>query len=181
MKNKTLLNTALQFGLPFGIFVSLLLPMLLTGEKSYVGDDSVSALLFGLTGCALLFMFFNYTRKPFTKEDLLPHLLIMTLIFSATVSAFIGLSHYVNATFIDPDWSQNALAAMQEKWAAANYSPEEIAGQIEWTDTFLNPWKWASVYFIFFSIMFSLLGSIIASCFYFLYKVFRKRTQAMYV
>jgi len=181
MKNNTLFITAFRFGLPFGIFVSLLLPMLLTGEKAYVGDDSVSALLFGLTGCALLFMFFTYTKKPFVKGELLPHLLILTLIFSATVSAFIGFSHYINATFIDPNWSQNALEAMQQKWAAANYTPEEIAGQIEWTDTFLNPWKWATVYFIFFSIMFSILGSVIASGFYFFYRMFRRTAAPMYV
>lgn len=169
MHNKNVILKAFFYGLPIGVLLNFLVHILLTGDKAYLGDDKVSLLLFSIVCLAFITMFINHFRNKNTSKFEYSQVALLTIIFSFTVAASIGIGHFINATFIDPQWAEKSLELLQKKWTANNLSEVAIAGQIEWTDTFHNPWKWSVVLIIFFFILYSIPGFIIGSVLYFRY------------
>lgn len=165
MKSSLAFKTAIFYGFPIGVLLNLLFHSLLSGDKAYQGDDNVSLLLFAIVCLAYIIMFKNHFRKYTHNKPDLGHMALLILFFSFVVAACIGIGHFINATFVDPDWANKSLALLQERWTAANYSKEAIAGQIEWTDTFHNPWKWSMVLIIFFFILYGISGLLIGIIF----------------
>ncbi len=174
MKDNPAFKTAIRYGLPIGISLNIIFHLLLTGDEAYLGNDNVSLLMFSLVCVTFIIMFKNHFKKYTNKVPDLSHIALLILTFGFVVAACMGLGHFINATFIDPSWSENSLALMQERWTAANYSKEAIAGQIEWTDTFHNPWKWSLVITIFFSILYSIPGLLIGMAFFIRHNIIHK-------
>lgn len=165
MDRKTIIIHPLLFGLIFGLLINVLQPFILSGTKSYTGSNMVTLVFFSLLSVAFVLLFRSYSKK--VKGSLhFSQLILIAIIFSTALATILGLGHYINATFIDPEWGQKALAASQEKWAANNYSEEAIAGQVEWTDTFQNPLKWAISSGIMITFLSSLTGGIIGFIYY---------------
>jgi len=175
MKINNIFSSALLYGLSLGLLFNLIFHLYLTGDKAYLGDDAVSYATFCLLGITCLVMFRHYTRKYTNNIPDLPHLMVLAYTLSLVIAICMGLGHFINASFIDPAWGENSLALLHPKWLAHNYSEADIAGQIEWTDTFQNPIKWAMVLVIFFTIVYSIIGNFVALLFYFVSRHFFKK------
>lgn len=90
------------------------------------------------------FYAFKVFNQQHTNRSLkfLPTLTV-GLIFSCCVGAMAGTTHYIEATYIDPEWSMKAFEYAKATWLHNNYTSEAIAGQVEWTTTFHTPGNWA--------------------------------------
>jgi len=167
MKNDKAVSTAILYGIPTAILLIILFHSILTGDEVYLGNDRVNFLLFSVVCAVYIVMFKNHFQKHTNNIPDLVHIAIIIMTFTFTVALCLGISHVINVSFIDPNWADNSLALLQEKWVANNLSKEAIAGQIELTDTFHNPFKWGAVLTIFFSILYSIPGCIIGMLYYF--------------
>ena len=135
----------------------------LDGSTKYTGNLLTTALTFGILICGIVLCYKMIDK--FGHVDNPPGQLILAGIFFSLTAGFIGgLIHYLNSTFIDPDYAKKALTASEAKWAANNYSEEAIAGQIELTDTFQSSWEWAFTSGIFMVII-SLFLFLAIGCF----------------
>lgn len=150
----------LFYGLIAGILFNLLPFIFLQGDDIYSGNGFLS--LFFLIAIGAFFFFI--LKKDFSTPYDNP--LRTVLIFSLILGTCMGIGHIIHATLIDPEWSQNALIVAQENWMDRGYSQSAIAGQIELTDTFHNPYKWAVVMSIFFTVITAVIGSIVAFILY---------------
>lgn len=103
------------YGLALGLLFNLLLPLLLPGDKAYLGDDHVSlwmVYLFGFT-CVIIFILHTYKHNP--NKINLPQLLVLAICFSIGTAISLGFGHFINASFIDPNWSAKSLELLQQK------------------------------------------------------------------
>lgn len=170
MDRKTITRQALLYGLLFGLFINLIQPLLLPGTKSYTGSNLATLVFFSLLLLSLVLLFRSYSKNA-AGSIRFSNLFLMTIVFSVTTAVLLGLGHYINATFIDPEWAQKALEASQEKWAANNYSEEAIAGQTEWISTFQNPATWALSSAFMITLLAGFIGVIIALIYYVRFRI----------
>ena len=125
----------------------------LDSQTKSSGNLLTTILTFGILISAILFCIkwlqkINQREKFFIRQ-----FAIVGIFFSLTIGVIGGLIHYIDANFIDTQFATNALKDSQHKWEANNYSKKTIGAQIELTDTFQNPWKWAVTSGIFISII----------------------------
>jgi hypothetical protein len=145
--NKKNIRRILLVGAKYGVVVGTL-----TVLFRYIllsNTDRIQGNMLGLLVAGLILIFGQYAafrvfnqKHPQSKLLFLPTLTV-GVIFSICLGLIAGLTHYIEATYIDPEWSMKALEYAQETWANRNYSQEAISGQIEWTTTFSNPSLWA--------------------------------------
>ena len=124
-------------------------------------DNFLTSILFpGMLFLAHLFMYQYLRKNGSTFHYATSQLLLTGLVFSISVGLIAGVSHYIHASYLNPNWAQEALEVARQGWAESGYSEEAIAGQVELTDTFQNPVKWGAVsmaFIIVLSTVFSLL------------------------
>ncbi|MGB0862377.1 MAG: DUF4199 domain-containing protein [Saprospiraceae bacterium] len=145
--NKKNIQRILLIGGKYGVAVgtlTVLFRYLLLSNTDRIQGNMLGLLIAGLIlilGQYAAFRVFN-DKHPKNTLLFLPTLTV-GIIFSVCLGGIAGLTHYIEATYIDPEWSAKALAYAQETWASRNYSQENINGQIEWTANFQNPSLWA--------------------------------------
>ena len=145
--NKKNIQAILLVGMKYGVAVGTLtvsFRYLLLSNTDRIQGNMLGLLVAGLIlvlGQYAAFRVFNQ-KHPKGKLLFLPTLTV-GVIFSICLGLIAGLTHYIEATYIDPEWSMKALEYAQETWASRNYSQEGIGGQIEWTTAFQNPSLWA--------------------------------------
>jgi hypothetical protein len=142
-------GSAAKNGILFGLLVVIALLLTtrytLTEDSKYTGNWLTTGLSFGIIASGILFCFNRLARAAKTEKLGLKQMIIASIIFSITAGLAGGLYHYINAAFLDTGYAEKALEAAQAKWAAANYTHESITGQMELTNAFQNPAKWAVV------------------------------------
>ncbi len=166
MKNQSLNTLSIYYGLGIGFILNLFVILFLKDEKIYTGDDLITLFSIGIIILGFIFLFKTQSERNPTRIPSIRQFIGIIILYSIIISVCMGLGHYINATYIDPDWGQKSLEIAQQKWAEKNYSPDAIESQIEWTDTFQNPIKWSLILFVFFTILLSFIGGIIALIFY---------------
>jgi hypothetical protein len=115
----------------------------LDGASKYSGNLLTTILTFGYLTCGAIICFKRLINIENARIPALGKLTLTALSFSFTVAMIGAVVYYINARFLDTRYAENALKSSQVKWLAHHYSREAIAGQIELTDTFQDPAKWA--------------------------------------
>ncbi len=145
--NKNNIKRILLTGLKYGAIVGLVtiafryILMLMTDR---IQGNILVLILAGLIligGQYYAFKFFNEKHKN-QQLKFLPTL-VVGLIFSLCLGSMAGLAHFIEATYIDPEWSIKSLEYAKETWLQSNYSETAISNQVEWTSTFQTPSLWA--------------------------------------
>ncbi len=171
MRNSSVFFTPIVYGLAIGLLLNLLLVLLLTGKKAYTGDDRVSLLMFLIVCITCFFLLRNFIQKNHQSTPNLLHLGLLAIVFSLSLGFCLGIGHYIKVVYFDPHWAEKSLALLQEKWITNNYSEEAINSQIEHSEMYKNPISWGFIIAIFFSIISSIIGSIMSLIFYFKYRL----------
>ena len=140
---RRILIIGLKYGLAVGVLTIALRYLLLSNVDRVQGNvlGTLVAVLVLIVGQYLAFKVFNQ-KHPQSKLMFLPTLTV-GLIFSICLGTIAGLTHYIEATYIDPEWSMKALEYARETWAQNGYNQEAISGQVELTSTFQTPILWA--------------------------------------
>ena len=140
---RRILLVGLKYGLAVGVLTIAMRYLLLSNVDRVQGNvlGTLVAVIVLVVGQYLAFKVFNQ-KHPQSKLMFLPTLTV-GLIFSICLGGIAGLTHYIEATYIDPEWSMKALEYARETWAANGYTAESINGQVELTSTFQTPTLWA--------------------------------------
>ncbi len=155
--------TGLKYGLAVGAITIFIRFVFLSNADRVQGNilAVITAFLLLIGGQYLAFKFFN-KKHPNHELKFLPTLTV-GLIFSLCLGAMVGITHYIEATYIDPEWSVKALEFAKQSWLANHYSQEAINNQIEWTPTFQTPSLWAIEMTKFFAVISFGLTLLVAS------------------
>lgn len=164
LTNKQSIKAGIFYG--FVSISAICMSSLLTLDSNtkYNGNLLTTALTFGILIFGIILCYKTLNKSRQIDNLYIGQLALTGIFFSLTVGLIGGLIHYIDATFIDTHYAQNALKSSQTKWTANTYSKEAIAGQIELTDTFQSSWKWAVTSGIFMVIT-SLFLFITVGCF----------------
>lgn len=171
MDRYSLKTRAVYLGFGIGLLLNLLVLKFLKEDEIYTSNNWLTLLSIALISTGFICLFKKVRAQHANNRPSLRQLIKATLIFSITISICLGFGHYMNATYINPNWGQKSLDIAQERWAEKNYSEAAIASQIEWTDTFQNPIKWGLTLAVFFTLLLSLLGAVITLIIYVHYKL----------
>lgn len=163
--NKNNIKRILIIGLKYGLIASLItiaLRYLLMSNTDKIQGNILVMLLSFITlavGQYLAFKYFN--NKHHKKRIKFLPTLIVGLIFSFCIGSISGLTHFVEATYINPDWSIKALEYSQSLWLSNNYTSEAINGQVELSEAFHTPTLWAVRVMWFFAIVSFLIALMV--------------------
>lgn len=154
-------NSPFLAGLLYGILLlSIQWLSSLNGQPLNIGKIGTISFL-TLFPCALVLLYYQQLQLNRAKASL--GLLIFSgFKFILGAALVFGLAHFINASYLDPEWGQKALAQAQEDWAARGYSEEAISGQIEWSDTYQNPAKWSLVIFGFYCLTYGIIHFVLS-------------------
>lgn len=138
-----ILLTGLKYGAAVGAITIFIRFVFLSNADRIQGNvlATITAFALLIIGQYLAFKVFN--KKHQNQELKFLPTLSVGLIFSLCLGILVGCTHYIEATYIDPEWSVKALEFAKQSWLVNNYSQEAINGQIEWTTTFQSPSLWA--------------------------------------
>jgi hypothetical protein len=140
---KRILLIGLKYGAAVGAITIFIRFVFLSNADRIQGNvlATITAFVLLILGQYLAFRVFN--KNHLNQELKFVPTLTVGLIFSLCLGIIVGITHYIEATYIDPEWSVKALEFAKQSWLANNYSQEAINSQIEWTTTFQTPSLWA--------------------------------------
>ena len=164
--NKNNIKRILLIGLKYGSLVGLVtivLRYLMMAHTDQI-QGNILVMLLSLValvvGQYLAFKLFN--KRHYKKEIKFLPTLIVGFIFSLSIGGISGLTHFIEATYIDPDWSIKALEYSQSIWLTTNYSPEAINNSLELSTAFQTPTLWAVRVMWFFAFASFLIALMVA-------------------
>lgn len=111
----------------------------------------------------LLISFKAYSKQEQNGRKIFSHHILLSFFMGIVIGSLGYLTYYIEATFIDPEFSERALIVSRQHWEANNYSNEAIANQVELTESFHNPAKWGFISGLFILALTSIIGLVIAT------------------
>jgi hypothetical protein len=158
---KRILITGLKYGFFVGLITIAFRYILMSNTDQIQGNILVmlSSFFALVVGQHLAFKYFN--SKHYKKEVKFLPTLIVGLIFSLCIGGISGLTHFIEATYIDPNWSIKALEYSQSIWLVNNYSQDVISSQIELSTAFQTPVFWAIRVMCFFALVSFLIALMV--------------------
>ena len=122
-----------------------------------------------LTVLALWVAFIHHSSIN-SQKVILSQLLLLTITMGFIIGGLSYLAYFIEATYVDPEFSQKSLEVSRRHWLENNYSDEAIAGQVELSESFHNPAKWGFFSGLFIMSLTLFIGIIMASLRYLFYK-----------
>ncbi len=160
---KRILIIGLRYGFLVGLITIALRYVLMSNTDQIQGNILVMLLSFIALAIGQYLAFKYFNNNHYKKEIKFLPTLIVGFIFSLCIGGISGLTHFIEATYIDPDWSIRALEYSQSIWLADNYSQEVISSQMELSTAFQTPVLWAvrvMWFFAFVSFLIALMVTI---------------------
>ncbi len=113
---------------------------------------------------------FLYHFNSNQQKVIFSQLLLLTIMMGFVIGGLSYLSYFIEATYIDPEFSQKSLEISRKHWLENSYSNEAIAGQVELSESFHNPAKWGFFSGLFIMALTVILGIFMAILKYLLYR-----------
>jgi len=117
-----------------------------------------------------LWVAFMYHYKANNQRVIFSQLVLLSLMMGFIIGGLSYLVYFIEATYIDPEFSQKTLEASKRHWIENNYSDEAIAGQVELSESFHNPAKWGFFSGLFILALTLFIGTTMATLKYLYYR-----------
>ena len=149
----SLLKITLACGIGMQLLYSSLLAICYAFDMDRFRHQALLSKCFLLLLVIALLTAFMYHAYENNHQVIFSQLVLLTIMMGFIIGGLSYLSYYIEATYIDPEFSQKSLEVSRKHWIENNYSDEAIAGQIELSESFHNPAKWGFFSSLFLSLI----------------------------
>lgn len=166
----SLLKIVLICGIGMELLFSALLALCYSFDIDRFAHQSWLSKCFLILLAIGLWVAFVYHSQLNNQRVIFSQLVLLTIMMGFIIGGLSYLSYFIEATYIDPEFSQKSMEASKKHWIENNYTDQAIAGQVELSESFHNPTKWGFFSGQFIMALTLFIGIVMAALKYLFYR-----------